>query len=54
VIGTVECSVWREGLTQPKAINGMLPHVVAFREVMKVEVQPAGWYPAAPSRRRKP
>lgn len=46
IIGTVERKVWREGLRHPKIINEILPHVADFKEVRRVEVRPAGWYPA--------
>ncbi len=46
IIGTLERKVWREGLRHPKTINEILPHVADFKEVRRVEVRPAGWYPA--------
>ena len=46
VIGTVERKAWREGMKQPKGIDDMLAHLHDFKEVLAVEYQPAGWYPA--------
>ena len=46
VIGTVERKAWREGMKQPKGIDDMLAHLHDFKEVLTVEYQPAGWYPA--------
>jgi hypothetical protein len=46
VIGTVERKVWCEGMKQPKGIDDMLAHLHDFKEVLTVEYQPAGWYPA--------
>ena len=46
VLGTVERQAWREGMKQPKGIQGMLEHLHDFKEVRTVEYQPAGWYPA--------
>jgi len=46
VIGTVERSAWREGMKQPKGIDDMLAHLHDFKEVLTIEYQPAGWYPA--------
>jgi hypothetical protein len=46
VIGTVERNVWREEMKQPKGIDDMLAHLHDFKDVLTVEYQPAGWYPA--------
>jgi hypothetical protein len=46
VIGTVERKAWREGMKQPKDTDDMLAHLHDFKEVLTVEYQPAGWYPA--------
>ncbi|MGC9333737.1 MAG: plasmid pRiA4b ORF-3 family protein [Anaerolineae bacterium] len=46
VIGTVERKAWREGMEQPKDIDDILAHLHDFKEVLTVEYQPAGWYPA--------
>jgi len=46
VLGTVERQAWREGMKQPKGIQGMLEHLHDFEKVRTVEYQPAGWYPA--------
>ena len=35
IIGTVEKSIWREGLEQPKAIAEMLPHASDFATYYK-------------------
>jgi hypothetical protein len=42
VIGTVERTVWREGMKQPKDIDDMLAHLHDFKEVLTIEYQPAG------------
>jgi hypothetical protein len=46
VLGTVERHAWREGVKQPKEIPDMLEHLHDFKEVRRIEIQPAGWYPA--------
>jgi hypothetical protein len=46
VLGTVERTAWREGMKEPKGIQEMLEHLHDFKEVLTVEVQPAGWYAA--------
>jgi hypothetical protein len=47
IIGTVEKKVWREGLTQPKAVAEMLPHVHIFRNYyQELRMTQPGWYPA--------
>lgn len=49
VIGTVERKAWREGMQQPKSMDELLGHVANFKEVLTVEYQPPGWYPAEES-----
>jgi hypothetical protein len=47
IIGTVEKGVWREGLTQPKAIAEMLPHASDFAYYYhEFRVTQPGWYKA--------
>ena len=47
IVGTVDRKVWREGLQRPKTIDEVLPasRVADFKDVRRVEVRPAGWYP---------
>jgi hypothetical protein len=48
IMGTVEKTVWREGLQQPKAVAEMLPHAsdfVAYYQELRF-MQP-GWFPVA-------
>ena len=46
IIGTVEKKAWREGLSQPKVVAEMLPHVHDFKTYYQElrSTQP-GWYP---------
>lgn len=46
VIGTVKRCAWREGMKQAKGIDDMLAHLHEFKEVLTIEYQPAGRYPA--------
>ena len=47
IIGTLDRKVWREGMQHPKTIDETpgVPHVADFKDVRRVEVRPAGWYP---------
>ncbi len=47
VLGTVDKKVWQEGLAgDGKQLGEMLKHVADFKRVLKLEVDPGGWYPA--------
>jgi hypothetical protein len=47
VIGTIEQKVWQAGLQgKDKRIDETLKHLADFKEVLTLNVQPAGWYPA--------
>ncbi len=50
VLGTVDkkvWKVWKEGLTgDGKQLGETLQHVADFKRVLKLEVDPGGWYPA--------
>lgn len=46
IIGTVEKSVWREGLEQPKAIADMLPHARDFAKYEELRFTQPGYYRA--------
>jgi len=46
VLGTVERKAWRQELKKPGSIGDILAHLHDFKEVLTVEYQPAGWYPA--------
>jgi hypothetical protein len=47
VRGTVDKKVWKEGLTgDDKQLGETLQHVADFKRVLKLEVDPGGWYPA--------
>jgi hypothetical protein len=47
VLGTVDKKVWKEGLAGSGGQLGeMLKHVADFKRVLKLEVEPGGWYPA--------
>ena len=47
VLGTVDKKVWQQGLTGDGGQLGeMLQHVADFKRVLKLEVDPGGWYPA--------
>ncbi|VTR96769.1 unnamed protein product [Gemmata massiliana] len=42
VLGTMEQKVWQQGLKNSKALE----HFAEFKEVLTLEVQPGGWFPA--------
>ena len=47
VLGTIDKKVWQEGLAGGGGELGeMLKHVADFKRVLKLEVEPGGWYPA--------
>jgi hypothetical protein len=47
IMGTVEKSVWREGLTQSKTVQEMLPHASDFATYYsELRMTQAGWYRA--------
>ena len=53
VLGTVQLKAWKDGLQGNNSdLNQMLEHVADFREFLKLEMDPGGWFPAGsrPSR----
>jgi hypothetical protein len=47
VLGTVDKKVWKQGLAGSGGeLDEMLKHVADFKRVLKLEVDPGGWYPA--------
>ena len=47
VLGTVDKKVWQEGLAGDGGkLAEMLQHVADFKRVLKLVVEPGGWYPA--------
>jgi hypothetical protein len=47
VLGTIDKKVWQEGLAGGGgALGEMLQHTADFKRVLKLEVEPGGWYPA--------
>jgi len=47
VLGTIDKKVWKEGLAGGGGELGeMLKHMADFKRVLKLEVDPGGWYPA--------
>jgi hypothetical protein len=47
VVGTVDKKVWQRGLTgQGNQLGDVLDHMADFEEVLELEYQPGGWYPA--------
>ena len=46
VVGTVERKAWREGMKQPQGVDDMLAQLHDFKEVLTIDYEPAGWYPA--------
>jgi len=53
-LGTVDTKVWKAGLTGTGAgLAETLKHVADFKQVLKLNVQPAGWYPADPTQVRR-
>jgi hypothetical protein len=45
IIGTVEKQGWREGLSQPKAVGDILPHVHDFKTYYEeLRMTQPGWY----------
>src|SRR4029453_14659456 len=52
VLGTVDKKVWKKGLAGGGGtLSEILEHVADFKRVLKLEVDPGGWYPAE---RQKP
>src|SRR5262249_32001970 len=51
VLGTVDRGVWKVGLGGAgSTLDEMLEHVAQFKKVLKLEVEPGGWYPAGASK----
>ena len=46
VLGTLERIAWLQGRQRPLSLNETRQHMADFAEVVKIAVQPAGWYPA--------
>ena len=47
VLGTIDKKVWQEGLAGSGGQLGeMLKHMADFKRVLKLAVEPGGWYPA--------
>lgn len=47
VLGTIDKKVWQEVLAGGGgALGEMLQHTADFKRVLKLEVEPGGWYPA--------
>jgi hypothetical protein len=47
VLGTVDKKVWQQGLAGDGGELGeMLKHMADFKRVLKLKVDPGGWYPA--------
>ena len=45
IFGTVDKTIWREGLTQPKAIDDTLQHASDFAtHYQELQMQQPGWY----------
>ena len=54
VLGTIDKKVWQEGLAGDGGQLGeMLKHMADFKRVLKLEVEPGGWYPAEREKPRK-
>ncbi len=54
VLGTIDKKVWKEGLTgSGNQLDDILNSTADFKKVLKLEVQPAGWYPADPAKARR-
>lgn len=56
VLGTVERTAWRKGLSEPMSLDAMLQHLADFKGYLEVEFKPGGWQrnkPARPQRRKK-
>lgn len=45
VMGTVERKLWREGMKAPRSIEDLVRNLHDFKQVLKLEYQPGGWYP---------
>ncbi|MFN8454953.1 MAG: hypothetical protein U0401_09850 [Anaerolineae bacterium] len=46
IMGTMDKNFWREGLTQPKAIADMMPHLHVFKTYyQELRLTRPGWYP---------
>ena len=47
VLGTIDKKVWQQGLTDGSGtLSEMLQRVADFKRVLKLQVEPGGWYPA--------
>jgi hypothetical protein len=46
VLGTLERAIWRQGRQRSLPLDETLQHMADFADVVKIEVQPGGWYPA--------
>ncbi|MEW6732711.1 MAG: hypothetical protein AB1489_15400 [Acidobacteriota bacterium] len=44
VVGTVDRKVWQQGMKEAATIEATLNHLADFKEVLTLEVKPAGWY----------
>jgi len=44
VMGTVERKLWREGMKTPRSIEDLVKNLHDFKQVLKLEYQPGGWY----------
>src|SRR5262245_40971930 len=54
VLGTIDKKVWQQGLAGSSGERGeMLQHVAEFKRVLKLEVDPGGWYPTERQASRK-
>lgn len=53
VVGTVEREAWHEGLTTEKTMSEMFEHLADFRDYIKIEYEPGGWYPSGQARRHR-
>ena len=45
VLGTVEGRTWGQGLQGGMRLDDVRAHMSDFRRYLRVEVEPAGWYP---------
>lgn len=49
VLGTVAMRVWRRGLARGLPLEGIKESMADFKQYLRVEVMPRGWYKKGPT-----
>lgn len=54
VLGTVDKKVWKRGLEGNNLqLQEMLKYMAEFKRVLKLEVEPGGWYPVSKGAKKR-